>query len=77
MDVRCAVCGEPWDIYYINHEMEEDDWDKEDFYNGKGCPCCKGNPGENYDSEYAEKFLIARELLGDDTDGFASIMEGE
>lgn len=38
-DITCAKCGEPWEGYYVYHEME--DWEKEKFLKGEGCPSCK------------------------------------
>lgn len=41
MDVVCRNCGEPWDV------AELEDWsegEKKQFFSGKGCPSCKGEP---------------------------------
>lgn len=41
MDIRCVVCGEPWDAYGVRHgDMEK--WEAELFRAGAGCPCCEG-----------------------------------
>jgi len=41
MDIKCVVCGEPWDAYGVNHgDMEP--WEAKLFKAGSGCPCCQG-----------------------------------
>lgn len=41
MDIKCVVCGEPWDAYGVNHgDMLE--WERVLFRQGAGCPGCKG-----------------------------------
>jgi len=39
-DMLCKVCGEPWDAYGVRHDFTAAE--REQFYNGKGCPCCRG-----------------------------------
>ena len=42
-DIRCVVCGEPWDAYGITHgDMAP--WEAKLFRAGAGCPCCEGEP---------------------------------
>src|SRR5262247_3947338 len=42
-DVKCVVCGEPWDFYGITHgDMET--WEAKLFKQGAGCPSCQGTP---------------------------------
>lgn len=44
-DIRCVVCGEPWDAYGISHgDMLA--WEADLFRKGAGCPCCKGERPE-------------------------------
>lgn len=41
MDIKCVVCGEPWDSYGVNHgDMEA--WEADLFKKGAGCPSCCG-----------------------------------
>ena len=40
-DIRCRVCGEPWDSYGVYHG-DMDDEGRQIFLAGKGCPCCHG-----------------------------------
>jgi hypothetical protein len=42
-DIRCIVCGEPWDAYGVSHgDMLP--WETRLFRAGAGCPACKGTP---------------------------------
>lgn len=38
MDINCAKCGEPFEAYFINHELPPEE--RRRFMNGDGCPCC-------------------------------------
>jgi len=69
MDIYCKVCGEPWGIPV--------DMTKEELSNmltGYGCPCCKGRKPEATPPQ-AELMGIAQDLMGDDLDGIASMMD--
>lgn len=37
-DIRCGKCGEPWNVYHVNHEFDDDE--ESEFLNGNGCPTC-------------------------------------
>ena len=39
-DILCVVCGEPFEPYYVYHEMDATERDR--LLSGKGCECCKG-----------------------------------
>ena len=72
MDLYCKRCGEPYDMDHVNFEMEP--LERARFYHGDGCPSCYGKtvaerPG------IAEAMEVLHELLGDDTDGLAAMME--
>lgn len=41
MDLPCACCGEPWEVYFIDHEMPA--WEADLFRKGAGCPSCEGS----------------------------------
>lgn len=42
-DIRCVVCGEPWDAYGVRHgDMLP--WEATLFRAGAGCPSCEGTP---------------------------------
>ena len=51
-DIICARCGEPWEAYYVYHEMAE--WEKWAFTHGKGCPSCVD---EEVEEEHGEEFM--------------------
>ncbi len=72
MDVYCRHCGEPSDVYHVEHDMELRF--RKMFKAGKGCDCCegKGSPANNGTTERAD---IIAELLGDDLDGQAAMLD--
>ena len=72
MDLYCQRCGEPWEHYYVHHEMEPDE--RNAFLAGKHCPCCHDKEVERipFRAELAAAFS---DILGDDTDGIAIEME--
>lgn len=42
-DIKCVVCGEPWDAYGVTHgDMLK--WEAKLFRAGAGCPSCEGVP---------------------------------
>jgi hypothetical protein len=44
-DIKCVVCGEPWDAYGARHgDMLP--WEADLFRQGAGCPTCEGVPPE-------------------------------
>lgn len=60
-DVRCRVCGEPYEVYSLHHDIP--DWDDapdnayEVFMNGGGCPTCSWgeNPPDDVNQGFQEK----------------------
>lgn len=40
MDLYCERCGEPWEHYYVLHEMTPEE--RNHFLHGEGCPSCYG-----------------------------------
>ena len=49
-DVTCGQCGEPWEYYYLTHEMPEDE--KECILRRSGCPACSWNDSDRTTGEY-------------------------
>ena len=49
-DVTCGMCGEPWEYYYLTHELVEDE--KEDILRGNGCPACSWGESDRATGEY-------------------------
>ena len=73
MDLYCKRCGEPYDYYHVEHEMTPQE--RMRFYDPKeGCPSCIGKEVAERPA-IAEAMEVAHELLGDDTDGLAAMME--
>lgn len=73
MDTYCKRCGEPWDLYGVEHgDMTETE--KERFWRGDDCPSCYGKPVEKRPFR-AELTTALHGLLGDDLDGLASELE--
>jgi hypothetical protein len=52
-DVTCGQCGEPWEYYYLTHELPKDE--KEKILSGKGCPCCSFGESDRATGEYQSK----------------------
>lgn len=72
MDVVCAGCGEPWDIYSVLHD-EPDSFDRDGCLI-RHCPSCKDNKKRGLAKRLVEDLEILAaiaELLDGDIDGFA------
>lgn len=39
-DINCVVCGEPYEDYYVIHDMAASERDR--LLSGRGCECCRG-----------------------------------
>jgi hypothetical protein len=74
-DIRCVVCGEPWEAYGVNHgDMLP--WEAKLFKAGAGCPCCEGvsngyapstlSDVENGDEDPMDR-IVAAERVADGT----------
>lgn len=72
MDLYCPRCGEPWEHYYVHHEMTP--LERVHFFNGAGCPSCYGKTVEKRPFR-AELAAALGSVLGGDTDGLAAEME--
>ena len=76
MDLICSRCGEPWDLDYVLHEAP-DEFDRRGGLI-RACPCCHGEEPETMPAEKREKLAAVAtvaELLGDDVDGLAALLE--
>ena len=85
MDVHCCNCGEPWDQYYLRHELGDataDELATEGWKFGSSrlvvlhCPCCpKDGTGRPDAKERSRIVQDLAQLMGDDEDGLASTLE--
>ncbi len=84
MDIFCANCGEPWDVSSVAEVRHGQDTDPAWKLNRSGyplnCPCCpKGKDGkpkmQEKKSPRAKAAAIVADLLGDDIDGAACLLE--
>lgn len=78
MDLYCQRCGEPWEAYYVQHDMDldGDPGDAVRFKRGEGCPHCKwGKTAPAKKPFRAEIASVLGDLAGDDIDGLASDLE--
>ena len=77
MDLFCQKCAEPWDLYHVENDMDYDDENgKARFKKGEGCPCCDWGKSAPKEQPLAGMAMGAiSDLLGDDTDGVASMMD--
>ena len=78
MDTKCGYCREPFDFDSIQ-EFDQDDYPgaKKDFFAGRGCPACHWGKDDDrkIEGERAEVMAMLSDVLGDDEDGIAAMME--
>lgn len=75
MDLVCTRCGEPWDLDYVLHE-------KPRAFRRKGgliqhCPACPESSPQ-LDAHHSLRLATVAtmaELMGDDVDGLAAVLE--
>ncbi len=86
MDVKCCKCGEPWDQYYLRHELSDEEKDDGTWEFGdnvlhvKQCPCCDAYSDSPLHDAIQERnrnasMAMLSDMLGDDLDGLASLAE--
>ena len=81
MDIYCCNCGEPWDIFCVTDYDEKQGMFADGAviagYKIKRCPCCPKDKNEIDPAakDRAERASVVADLLGDDIDGAAAIME--
>lgn len=69
-DVFCVICGEPYEAYYVNHEMVSSE--RERFLSGKGCECCKGKKPEGRTESEQFKSMAHNLMESEDPDTLLS-----
>ena len=84
MDTYCTKCSEPWDVFEVSEAKKDPDGYGTEWVFGKHykileCPCCIGKPSEKTPKTdtltKGEAASILADLLGDDIDGAASILD--
>ena len=79
MDLYCQKCDEPWEVYYVgcgDFDADNNVGDAVRFKAGDGCPACKwGLKAPKKQSFRGEAMSMLSDLLGDDIDGIASMMD--
>jgi hypothetical protein len=78
MDILCPKCAEPWDIDELHDYAEEGGTIFSDVYKAfrtKGCAVAFGDPVPCSRTEGSEARSVLADLLGDDVDGYASLLE--
>lgn len=79
MDIYCTKCGEPFDMDEL-HELIAEGKAKtyseaRKLFQAKGCEAFGTSHGELNDKETAEASAMLFDMLGDDVDGIAAMME--
>ena len=83
MDIKCPKCGEPWDNDSIHEEVNRRNQDQPSKYHvtyaivakefrQNGCAALDVNCSDNIADP---RIALAYDVLGDDMDGAAAIME--
>ena len=84
MDLYCQKCSEPWDFWHVQSDMDDELEDFADdgtkpsvrFKNGEGCPACDwGKKAPKTPNMRAQAMKVTMDLLGDDIDGVAAMMD--
>ncbi len=76
MDIHCPVCGEPWAVDEL-HEIPGIGFAtaQRHFRSEGGCAVFGSRHNLSPDSEAAAMSSVLFELLGDDVDGIANLMD--
>jgi hypothetical protein len=72
MDLYCGNCGEPSEVCHVEHGMEPRF--RKMFKAGQGCDCCEGKKQEKKPLRAVASAELM-ELLGDDLDGVAGMLD--
>jgi hypothetical protein len=78
MDLYCPFCAEPYDLDTLHDQAEADGTSftevRAAFYE-KGCEALGGRHNAPTDRDTAEGIATIYQLLGDDVDGAAALLE--
>jgi hypothetical protein len=75
MDLYCPVCGEPWDLYELHGVPGVRFEEARRRFASEGCAVFGSTHNSAVDSDRAAKSAVLHQLLGDDIDGIAGLME--
>lgn len=82
MDIHCTICGEPWDIDSLHDAVADgmaEDWNgARRIFFSSGCGSLfNGRPcsAEGGDRRRAEISATLADVLGEDVDGIAAMMD--
>jgi hypothetical protein len=75
MDIYCPVCGEPWDLDELHDVPGVSFEEARRRFAAEGCAVFGSTHNAVVDADTAAKSAILHELLGDDIDGIAALME--
>ncbi|MQA01134.1 MAG: hypothetical protein GEU80_17765 [Dehalococcoidia bacterium] len=75
MDIYCPVCGEPWAIDEL-HDVPDAGFDAAwRRFSDEGCSLFGSGHNGQPDTAMATKSAMLHNVLGDDIDGIASLMD--
>jgi hypothetical protein len=75
MDIRCPLCAEPWDTDEL-HDVVNQTYDEAyKCFRKIGCATFDTPCSKNPDKFRAEASAVLMDLLGDDVDGVASMLD--
>lgn len=78
MDIYCPRCGEPWDNDTLHDEADERNTTYREMqtrFAAKGCAAFDEAHNENGDQFRAAASGVLMEMMGDDFDGVAAMMQ--
>ena len=74
-DVKCVVCGEPWDYWGVRHgDMAV--WEFDLFRKGSGCPSCEGRVKQGWHPESLEDVEFGDEDPGERLSAYEDCLNG-
>lgn len=75
MDIYCPVCGEPWNLDALHDVPGVAFESARRRFAREGCRVFGSTHNSAVDSDRAAKSAVLHQLLGDDIDGIAALME--
>lgn len=78
MDLYCSKCGEPWELDTMHDVADENNMTFNEavaFFRKKGCAALDASCNEPANEGRAMAFTVLHDLMGDDVDGIAAMLE--